>query len=212
MTRTAQKAYYVLNFKLRPIDPKSIVGLYVSFVFYWISFGFYIHDFSAKCRKRLNCLSRYHSNVTREGRISEPDSQKRCWEALLHILTFSSFGHSFRKIKICLYEEGRWGRKKGRVSFWFGTFNGLSSSCQHRHTVRKTKNQLLSLGEPPPLQKETFFLGDFSLMWVGGVADSQTRSKPLKKKTKSPQKLPFLTQISPFVLPNLTKTLGWVDG
>ena len=78
MTRTAQKAYYVLNFKLRPIDPKSIVGLYVSFVFYWISFGFYIHDFSAKCRKRLNCLSRYHSNVTREGRISEPDSQKRC--------------------------------------------------------------------------------------------------------------------------------------
>ena len=45
-------------------------------------------------------------------------------------------------------------------------------------------------------------------MWVGGVADSQTRSKPLKKKTKSPQKLPFLTQISPMVLPNLTKKTG----
>ena len=25
-------------------------------------------------------------------------------------------------------------------------------------------------------------------------------------------KLPFLTQISPFVFPNLTKTLGWVGG
>ena len=43
-------------------------------------------------------------------------------------------------------------------------------------------------------------------MWVGGVADSQTRSKPLK----SPRKSPFSTQISPFVFPNLTKTLGWV--
>ena len=47
-------------------------------------------------------------------------------------------------------------------------------------------------------------------MWVGGVADSQTRSKPLNKK--SPQKSPFLTQISPLVFPNLTKTIGWVGG
>ena len=29
--------------------------------------------------------------------------------------------------------------------------------------------------------KKTFFLEDLSQMWVGGVADSQTRSKPLKK-------------------------------
>ena len=29
------------------------------------------------------------------------------------------------------------------------------------------------------IQKKVF-LGDFSQMWVGGVADSQTRSKPLK--------------------------------
>ena len=28
------------------------------------------------------------------------------------------------------------------------------------------------------LQKKTFFLGYLSQMWVGGVADSQTRSKP----------------------------------
>ena len=47
-------------------------------------------------------------------------------------------------------------------------------------------------------------------MWVGGVADSQTRSKPLK--TKLPRKSPFSTQISPFVFPNLSKTLGWVGG
>ena len=47
-------------------------------------------------------------------------------------------------------------------------------------------------------------------MWVGWVADSQTRSKPLKRKTKSPRKSPFSTQISPFVFQNLIKTLGWV--
>ena len=61
------------------------------------------------------------------------------------------------------------------------------------------------------IQKNSFFFGYLSQMWVGGVADSQTRSKPLKKKTKLPRKSPFSTQISPFVFPNLTKTLGWVN-
>ena len=42
------------------------------------------------------------------------------------------------------------------------------------------------------IQKNNRFLGYFSQMWVGGMADSQTRSKPLKK---TPQKLPFLTRI-----------------
>ena len=41
--------------------------------------------------------------------------------------------------------------------------------------------------------KKARFLGDLSQMWVGGMADSQTR-------------------ISPLVFPNLTKTLGWVGG
>ena len=48
-------------------------------------------------------------------------------------------------------------------------------------------------------------------MWVGGVADSQTRPKPLKtpqNPPKLPRKSPFLTQISPMVLPNLTKKTG----
>ena len=36
-------------------------------------------------------------------------------------------------------------------------------------------------GAPPP-QKKSLFFGDFSQMWVGGVADSQRRSKLLKKK------------------------------
>ena len=31
------------------------------------------------------------------------------------------------------------------------------------------------------------------------------------KPPKSPWKSPFLTWISPFILPNLTKTLGWVN-
>ena len=43
------------------------------------------------------------------------------------------------------------------------------------------------------------------------VADSQTRSKPLKKN-KSPRKLPFLIRISPFVFPNLTNLNGWKIG
>ena len=38
--------------------------------------------------------------------------------------------------------------------------------------------------------KKTFFLEDLSQMWVGGVADSQTRSKPLKK-TNHPENRPF---------------------
>ena len=59
--------------------------------------------------------------------------------------------------------------------------------------------------------KKNVFFGDLSQMWAGGVADSQTRSKPLITP-KSPRKWPFSTQISPFVFPNLTKTLGWVGG
>ena len=51
--------------------------------------------------------------------------------------------------------------------------------------------------------KKTFFRGDFSQMWLDGVADSQTKSKT------SPNHPAFLTQISPFVLPNLTKPFFW---
>ena len=50
--------------------------------------------------------------------------------------------------------------------------------------------------------KKKFFFGDISQMWVGGVADSQTRSKPLKTPPNPPK----------IVFPNLTKTLGWVGG
>ena len=34
---------------------------------------------------------------------------------------------------------------------------------------------------------KTFFLGDLSQMWVGGVADSQTRSKPFKNPSNHPE-------------------------
>ena len=36
-------------------------------------------------------------------------------------------------------------------------------------------------------KKKTFFLGNLSQMWVGGVADSQTRSKPLKTPPNCPE-------------------------
>ena len=48
---------------------------------------------------------------------------------------------------------------------------------------------------PPPPKKNGF-------IWVGWLI-----TKPAKKN-KSPRKSPFLTRISPFVFPNLTKTLG----
>ena len=35
--------------------------------------------------------------------------------------------------------------------------------------------------------KKNVFLGDLSQMWVGGVADSQTRSKPLKTPPNHPE-------------------------
>ena len=46
------------------------------------------------------------------------------------------------------------------------------------------KGQTDSLGKA---SKKTFFLGDLPQMWVGWVADSQTRSKPLKKKQIAPK-------------------------
>ena len=50
------------------------------------------------------------------------------------------------------------------------------------------------------------FLGKLSQIWVCGVVIP----KPSPNPPKSPRKLPFFTRISPFVFPNLTKTLGWV--
>ena len=73
---------------------------------------------------------------------------------------------------------------------------GIAGYSSHLH---------LHLGMPSTT-KNTFFLGKYSQIWVGGVADSQTG----RKKTKPPQKSPLLTRISPLVFPNLTKTPGWV--
>ena len=47
-------------------------------------------------------------------------------------------------------------------------------------------------------EKKRFHLGKHSQIWVGGVSDSQTDPKQNPKS-------PFLTRISPFVFPNLTK-------
>ena len=40
-------------------------------------------------------------------------------------------------------------------------------------------------------KKKNFFLGNLSQMWVGGVAVSQTRSKPLKTPPNHPENRPF---------------------
>ena len=36
-------------------------------------------------------------------------------------------------------------------------------------------------------KKNRFFLGNLSQMWMGGVADSQTRSEPLKTPPNQPE-------------------------
>ena len=84
---------------------------------------------------------------------------------------------------------------------WFAASPNLPQKVSY---LKKKTNQ--ELGEP---SKEKYFLGNLSQIWVGGVSDSQTRFLPLKKKNH-PETPPFLTRISPFVFPNLTKTLGWV--
>ena len=50
---------------------------------------------------------------------------------------------------------------------------------------------------------KNFFFRKFSQMLVGGVADSQTRSKPPPPPPPKKNRL-LLTRISPFVFPNLT--------
>ena len=92
------------------------------------------------------------------------------------------------------------------VAFWL--FGSLSRRFHNRGCSLKGSLIicLCCLGKP---FKKTFFLGKLSQMWVEGVADSQTRSKPLKKN-KSPWKSLFLTRTSSFIFPNPTKTLGWV--
>ena len=59
-------------------------------------------------------------------------------------------------------------------------------------------------------KKFRFFLGDLSQMWVGGVADSQTRSKPSKPPQIAP-KIAFFDPNFTFRSPKSHKTLGWVN-
>ena len=57
------------------------------------------------------------------------------------------------------------------------------------------------------VKKTPFFWGDLSQMWVGGVADSQTRSKLLQITPK----IAFFDANFTFRFPKSHKTLGWVN-
>ena len=62
-------------------------------------------------------------------------------------------------------------------------------------------------------QKKTLFLGYLSQMWEGGVADSQTRSKPLKPPQIAP-KIAFFDPNFTFRFPKSHKNPGlkcWND-
>ena len=57
---------------------------------------------------------------------------------------------------------------------------------------------------PKKNEKDAFLGGKFPKCgWVGWLIPNRPQITP---------KIAFLTQISPFVSPNLTKTLGWVHG
>ena len=58
-----------------------------------------------------------------------------------------------------------------------GSIPGLWLQGRGQH---KQVGKWCSLALVREAAKKTFFLGYLSQMWVGGVADSQTRSKPLK--------------------------------
>ena len=64
--------------------------------------------------------------------------------------------------------------------------------------------------EAPPPKKKVKFGKVFPNVGGWGVWFPNKVQTP-QNPPKSPRKLPFLTQISPFVFPNLTKTLGWVN-
>ena len=57
-------------------------------------------------------------------------------------------------------------------------------------------------------KKNVFFLVDLSQMWVGVMADSQKRSKPLKTPPNQPENRLFRPK---FHL-SFSQTLGWVGG
>ena len=66
--------------------------------------------------------------------------------------------------------------------------------------------KVFSRGSPQP-SKKNLWENSPKNGWVGWLVP-----KPTPKTPKSPPKLPFVTQISPFVFLNLTKTLRWVGG
>ena len=70
------------------------------------------------------------------------------------------------------------------AQLWKQLLNCGKFPWRKRHvwnTPFETGVTLADKRSPPHQKKKTFYLGDFSQMWVDGMADSQTRSKPLKK-------------------------------
>ena len=57
-------------------------------------------------------------------------------------------------------------------------------------------------------KKNRFFLGNLSQMWMGGVADSQTRSEPLKTPPQITPKIAFFDPNFTFRFPKSHKNPG----
>ena len=82
---------------------------------------------------------------------------------------------------------------------------------QKKSSGSNSIDQILSPGYEMPLEKlpkKPVFLGYLSQMWVGGVADSQTRSKPLKKKNQIAPKIAFFDPNFTFRFPKSHKNPG----
>ena len=97
------------------------------------------------------------------------------------------------------------GLNYGRL-IW-STFNPVYKSIFQGYSNSDPPLTLGNWRPHPPEKKNVFIFGDFSQMWVCGVADSQTRSKPLKKKQITP-KIAFFDPNFTFRFPKSHKNPG----
>ena len=127
---------------------------------------------------------------------------------LCQIFTFSS-RKTETKIIIYLHSNAKQNQKQTKDST-VGTNLRANISCWCQ-TDWMLDSSVTLFPAKGGCQKKKFFWDIFPKCgWVGWLIPKQC-SNP-SKPPKSPRKSPFSTQISPFVFPNLTKTLGWVGG
>ena len=117
------------------------------------------------------------------------------------------FSHKFHPKRIVFSSTLNYILQRLRVDMCGDFCNGIGFYVMLTEVILHLNKML---GELP--KKKPFFFGR-SLPNMGGWGGwLPNKVQTLQNPPKLPRKSPFSTQISPFVLPNLTKTLGWVGG